>query len=74
MLNSKLRKVNNYNNLQLRAKEHCENFYFHLGATIDEVFFSYLASGGQSDVYKCGVDQSEPKIEPDKVKGVFFIK
>jgi len=52
---------------EARAKEHCENFYFHLGATIDEVFFSYLASGGQSDVYKCGVDQNEPKIEPDKV-------
>ena len=23
-------------------------------------------------MYKCGVDQNEPKIEPDKVKGFFF--
>ena len=49
----------------IRAKEHCENFFIHLGATIDEISFSYLTSGGQSDVYKCGVTNDE--IEPDKV-------
>ena len=35
------------------AKYHCEEFYVAQGETVESIFFEYVASGGQSDVYKC---------------------
>ena len=35
------------------AKQHCEEFYVEQGENLDNIFFEYVASGGQSDVYKC---------------------
>ena len=35
------------------AKQHCEEFYVEQGENVESIFFEYVASGGQSDVYKC---------------------
>ena len=35
------------------AKEHCENWFVSQGEEIENILFKYIASGGQSDIYKC---------------------
>ena len=35
------------------AKGHCENWFVSQGEEIENIFFEYVASGGQSDIYKC---------------------
>ena len=35
------------------ALQHCEEFYSEQGENLDSILFEYVASGGQSDVYKC---------------------
>lgn len=36
-----------------RAKQHCEDWFVSQGEEIENIFFKHVASGGQSDVYKC---------------------
>ena len=36
-----------------RAKHHCEDWFVHQGEQLENIFFKHVASGGQSDVYKC---------------------
>ena len=38
---------------QETAKQHCGEFYVEQGENVESIFFEYVASGGQSDVYKC---------------------
>ena len=35
------------------ARHYCEDWFVHQGEEIENVFFKHIASGGQSDVYKC---------------------
>ena len=35
------------------AKEHCESWFVSQGEQIENIIFKYIASGGQSDIYKC---------------------
>ena len=36
-----------------RAKKHCEDWFVYQGEQLENIFFKHVASGGQSDVYKC---------------------
>ena len=36
-----------------RAKQHCEDWFVNQGEQLENIFFKHVASGGQSDVYKC---------------------
>ena len=36
-----------------RAKKHCEDWFVYQGEQLENIFFKHIASGGQSDVYKC---------------------
>ena len=36
-----------------RAQHHCQDWFTYQGEQIENIFFKHIASGGQSDVYKC---------------------
>ena len=38
---------------EARAEHHCQDWFIYQGEQIENIFFKHVASGGQSDVYKC---------------------